>query len=194
MASLTSCDNDATVQTYYIDSQEKDGFITTTIPKSILGIDESSLSEDSRKAYKSVNKVNLLMLPATDDKKDMVEKETELFNDILKNGNYKTLMTHNADGIKARFVYEGDTESIDELIVFGSSQEMGMGVARITGNDMNIGNLLKMMEELSSADINPANLKGVLEGMGVDLKKETQKTKTTTSDASSTTNSKTDRL
>jgi hypothetical protein len=177
MATLTSCNDDPTVQSYYVDSQEKDGFITTTIPKSILGIDQNNLSSESRKAYESVNKINLLMLPATDNQKDNVKQETEVFNDILKKSNYKTLMTHSSDGVKARFVYEGDTDSIDELIVFGSSEDMGMGIARITGDNMNIGDLMKMMKELEKEDINPANLKGILQGMGMDVDQEMNKRK-----------------
>ncbi len=175
VATFTSCDSDPTVQTYYVDSQEKDGFITTTIPKSILGINEENLSAESRKAYESVNKINLLMLPATDNQKANVKQETEAFNNILKNSNYKTLMTHSGDGVKARFVYEGDTDSIDELIVFGSSENMGMGIARITGDNMNVGDLMKMMKELEKEDINPANLKGILQGMGMDIDKHMKK-------------------
>jgi hypothetical protein len=188
LLSLTSCDTGPTVQSYYIDSQEKEGFITTTIPKSILGLDVTELSPESQKAYNSVNKVNVLMLPATDDQEDRVAQETAAFNDILKNGNYKTLMTHNAaSGMKVRFVYEGDTDSIDELIVFGSLEDKGMAVARLTGDDMNIGNLMKMMQELDADDINPANVKGILEelGMNPDSKTKRDTTETTTDSTSS---------
>ncbi len=175
MTTLASCDNDPTVQSYYVDSQEKEGFISTTVPKSILGIDERELSEESRQAYNSVSKVNLLMLPATDDKKEMVKKETESFNEILKNGDYKTLMTHNADGMKIRLVYNGDSDKIDEIIAFGSSEEMGMGVARVMGNDMNLGNIMNMMKELDGKNVNPANIKGILGGMGIDVENEMQR-------------------
>lgn len=172
MATLASCDNDPTVQSYYVDSQEKEGFISTTIPKTVLGIDEKTLSPESQEAYNSVSKVNLLVLPATDDKKDMVKKETEEFNKIIMDSNYKTLMTHNADGMKIRLVYDGDSDSIDEIIAFGSSEEIGMGVARVLGKDMNLGNIMNMMKELDGKNVNPANLKGILGGMGVDIDKE----------------------
>lgn len=172
MITLASCDNDPTVQSYYVDSQEKEGFISTTIPKTVLGIDEKTLSPESQEAYNSVSKVNLLVLPATDDKKDMVKKETEEFNKIIMDSNYKTLMTHNADGMKIRLVYDGDSDSIDEIIAFGSSEEMGMGVARVLGKDMNLGNIMNMMKELDGKNVNPANLKGILGGMGVDIDKE----------------------
>lgn len=172
MATLASCDNDPTVQSYYVDSQEKEGFISTTIPKTVLGIDEKTLSPKSQEAYNSVSKVNLLVLPATDDKKDMVKKEAEKFNKIIMDSNYKTLMTHNAEGMKIRLVYDGDSDSIDEIIAFGSSEEMGMGVARVMGKDMNLGSIMNMMKELDGKNVNPANIKGILGGMGVDIDKE----------------------
>ncbi|MGB5981730.1 MAG: DUF4252 domain-containing protein [Nonlabens sp.] len=169
MITLASCDQEPTIQSYYVDSQEKEGFITTSIPKTVLGINEKSLSEGSKKAYESIDKVNVLVLPATDGKKKMVKNETELFNKILQDSKYKTLMTHNADGIKAKFVYDGSTDSIDEIIVFGSSEEMGMGVARVLGDNMNLGDIMMMMKELDGSNVNPGNLKGILQGMGVDM-------------------------
>ena len=51
---------------------EKDGFITTSIPKSILGVDASKFSPDSREAYESIEKVNLIALPAKDDNKALL--------------------------------------------------------------------------------------------------------------------------
>ncbi|MBF4986468.1 DUF4252 domain-containing protein, partial [Nonlabens mediterrranea] len=44
---LTSCSSDPSLQQYFVDSQEKQGFITTTIPKSILGLDVSQMSSRS---------------------------------------------------------------------------------------------------------------------------------------------------
>lgn len=173
---LTSCETGPTVQSYYVDSQEKDGFVTSTIPKSLLGVDEKSLSPESKEAYESVKKVNVLFLPATEDKKEMVVQETQLFASILEDSDYKTLMRHNSDGIKVQLVYDGSSDSIDEIIVFGSSEEMGMGVARVLGDDMNLGNIMKMTQELDISKMNPGNLKGVLGGIGVDIDKQVENT------------------
>ncbi len=175
VATFTSCDSDPTVQTYYVDSQDKDGFYNVKFPVSVFGINEEKLSAESRKAYESMNRVNVLIVTATDDKKSQVEKEAEKFNKILKNGTYKTLITHSSDDYKVRFVYEGDTDSIDELIAFVSYEDKVMGIGRITGDNMNVGDLMKMMNELEKEDINPANLKGILQGMGMDIDKHMKK-------------------
>jgi hypothetical protein len=167
-AALTSCASDPTLQSYIVDSGDKEGFISTSIPKTILGIDDSKLSEDAQKAFNSVNKVNLLVYPKTDENAATFEKESAQLNNILKGKKYKTLMTHNQDGIKAKFLYQGDKDSIDEIIVFGTSDDMGMGVARILGNDMNLSGMMKMMKELEKVDMDPAGITGILGNMGID--------------------------
>jgi len=167
MALLTSCDNEKSLQQFYVDSAEKDGYITTTIPKSIAGIDASKFSDDSRIAYESIDKINLIALPAKDDNKVQVAAEADELDKILQDEKYELLMSHNSDGIKVRMVFDGTQDAIDEIIVYGSSPEMGFGVARILGNDMNVGDLMKMMQELNANDVNPQALKGIMGSMGI---------------------------
>lgn len=167
-AALTSCDSDPTLQSYIVNSVDKEGFISTSIPKTILGIDDNKFSEDAKKAYNSVSKVNILVYPKTDENTATFEKESAQLNNILKGKKYKTLMTHNQDGMKAKFLYQGDKDSIDEIIVFGTSDDMGMGVARILGNDMNLSGMMKMMKELEKTDMDPAGITSILGNMGID--------------------------
>lgn len=171
-ASLTSCDSDPTLQSYIVDSADKEGFISTSIPKTILGIDESKLSEDSQKAYNSINKVSMLMYPKTDSNDASFETEKEQLASILKNDKYTALMTHNQDGMTAKFMYQGDKDSIDEIIIFGTMDKAGMGVARVLGDDMNLSNIMKMLKELEKMDIDPAGLKGMMGGLGLNMDKD----------------------
>ncbi|OUS12585.1 membrane or secreted protein [Nonlabens dokdonensis] len=171
-ASLTSCDSDPTLQSYIVDSADKEGFISTSIPKTILGIDESKLSEDSQKAYNSINKVSMLMYPKTDSNDASFETEKEQLASILKNDKYTALMTHNQDGMTAKFMYQGDKDSIDEIIIFGTMDKAGMGVARVLGDDMNLSDIMKMLKELEKMDIDPAGLKGMMGGLGLNMDKD----------------------
>lgn len=171
-ASLTSCDSDPTLQSYIVDSADKEGFISTSIPKTILGIDESKLSEDSQKAYNSINKVSMLMYPKTDSNDASFETEKEQLASILKNDKYTALMTHNQDGMTAKFMYQGDKDSIDEIIIFSTMDKAGMGVARVLGDDMNLSDIMKMLKELEKMDIDPAGLKGMMGGLGLNMDKD----------------------
>ncbi|MEO9501731.1 MULTISPECIES: DUF4252 domain-containing protein [Flavobacteriaceae] len=169
---LTSCSSDPSLQQYFVDSQEKQGFITTTIPKSILGLDVSQMSDKSQEAYNSIDKVNLLYYPIDKQNTAAFEKENAQLNAILKSDDFKTLMTHKSDGVNMRFLYDGSSESIDEMIIYGSSPEMGLGVARVLGDDMKLGSIMKMMEEMKDVNLDQTGINNILKDIGVDLNEE----------------------
>lgn len=171
VVAFTSCDNDPTLQSYIVDSDNKEGFTKATIPISTLGIDNSNMSEDARKAFNSVEKINFLVYPRTGSNETSFKNESETLNNILKGDQYKTLMSHNQDGMKMRVLYEGDKDSIDEVIVFGMADKAAMGVARILGDDMNVASIMKMINELEQSDVDPSKVLDVFKGMGINLEK-----------------------
>ena len=165
---LTSCNSEPSLQQYYVDSQEKENFVTTTIPKSILGLDISNMSQSSQQAYNSINKVNVLYYPVNDNNVVTFEKENTMLKKIISSDDYKTLMKHKQDGMNMQVVYEGDPKDIDEIIVYGTADEMGLGVARILGDDMNLGGIMKMMEELKDVDVDSSGMMDILKDLGMD--------------------------
>ena len=167
MTLLTSCNDEESLQQFYVDSTEKDGFITTSIPKTILGLDESKFTPDSRKAYQSIDKVNIIALPAKEENKEQIQVESEKLNAIFKNEKYELLMSHSDDNVKVKMMYDGSRDAIDEIIIYGSSPDMGLGVARVLGNDMNVGDIMKMMKELNGNDLDPEAIKGIMGGLGI---------------------------
>jgi len=169
---LTSCDNEESLQQYYVDHKESEGFFASSIPKTIVGIDADKLSEESAKAYKSIDKISILALPLTDKNKATYTTETEKLDKIFKSEKYKLLMSHNSDGMKMKMMYDGSQEAIDEIIVYGNSPEMGLGIARILGDDMNMGSILNMMKELENQNINPTGIQSMMKGMGMPMGKE----------------------
>ncbi len=167
MALLTSCDNQESLQQYYIDHKESDGFIMTSIPKTIVPVDKSNLSNESIDAYESIDKINVLAMPLTDENKENYALETERLDKIFKNEKYELLMSHNSDGMKIKMMYDGTQDAIDEIIVYGNSPKMGLGVARVMGDDMNMASILNMMKELEGTNASPAGIEMMLKGMGM---------------------------
>ncbi|PRP66321.1 DUF4252 domain-containing protein [Nonlabens agnitus] len=170
MALLTSCSNEESLQQFYVDSAEKDGFITTSIPKSILGVDASKFSPESREAYESIEKVNLIALPAKDDNKDLYLTESAKLDKIFQNEKYELLMSHSSDGVKMKMMFDGSQDAIDEIIVYGRSDDMGLGVARILGDDMNVSEIMSMIQEVEIKDINIPGLKSIIGELGMPVK------------------------
>ena len=62
------------------------------------------------------------------------------------------------DDTNAIIYYSGETDAIDEIIAFGYSNKMGVGVARVIGENMNLNNIMKMMQNTkidgSNLDLN----------------------------------------
>ena len=152
---ICSCKNEKTLQEYFVESQEKTGFIAVDIPTSFLQLKSEDVSDDIKITLKSIRKISVVALPFK-GKEDMYDKEKAKLKSVFKdNKEYKTLMSMKAKGIHATIFYKGNTTSIDEVIVFGYGKKAGVGVARLLGNNMNPAKIIKMM---STVKIDTKNL------------------------------------
>ena len=146
VALLNSCSQEQSLQSYIVESQEKPGFMAVDLSSSFIQFKTSDVSEDLKETLNSIRKINLIGLPYQKDSSNY-ENEKETIRTILKNSEtYKNLMKMNFEGMNVNLYYTGKTDSIDELILFGYSKEVGVGIARVLGEDMNLGNIMKMME------------------------------------------------
>lgn len=146
VALINSCSQEQSLQSYIVESQEKPGFMAVDLSSSFIQFKTSDVSEDLKETLNSIRKINLIGLPYQKDSSNY-ENEKETIRTILKNSEtYKNLMKMNFEGMNVNLYYTGKTDSIDELILFGYSKEVGVGVARVLGEDMNLGNIMKMME------------------------------------------------
>lgn len=166
---LISCSSTPTLQEYMLESESKNEFITTSIPKSILSVDVTTMSESDRFTYESVDKVHVLWLPKQNVSNDFFAAEKNELEGIFNEASFKSLVTHKQDGMTARVYYDGDDiEDIDEFIVYGSIDQTGLGVARILGNDMNMGAILEMLKNLDTYDVDETQIKSILKNFNID--------------------------
>ena len=56
-------------------------------------------------------------------------------------------------------MYIGDDDAIDEVVVYGDIKNIGFGVVRILGNDMNPEQLASFASQLNSSDFDIKQLK-----------------------------------
>ncbi|MFY0630950.1 MAG: DUF4252 domain-containing protein [Flavobacteriaceae bacterium] len=145
---MTSCNNEQSIQSYLVESQGKNGFMTFDIPVNFLDVKSQDVSDDIKEAIKSIRKVNVVALPYQNNE-DAYETEKNNLSKILKNSDkYKNLMSVNAKGIKMKIYYAGDADAIDEVIAFGYAKEKGVGIARILGDDMDPSMVMKVIENM----------------------------------------------
>ena len=145
---ITSCKNEKSLQGYLVESQEKSGFITVDVPTSFLQLKSDAVSDEVKETLKSIRKVNVVALPIKGNEEAYEVEKTKLKSIFKNNEEYKSLMSLKVKGMHINFYYTGNTESIDEVIAFGYGKEVGVGVTRLLGDNMNPTKIIKMMNNV----------------------------------------------
>ena len=157
LAIFVSCNQQKTIQTYIVEKQDKPGFMSVDLPMSLIQLNSDKVPLDVKDGYESIKKVNVLGLPYLNNN-EAYEIEKKAISLILNNSTlYKKLMKMDMNGMSVSIYYNGDANDINEVIVFGYSKKVGVGVARVIGNHMNPTKITQMAEYLK-IDPNQLNL------------------------------------
>ena len=157
LALFISCNQQKTIQTYIVENQDKPGFMSVDLPMSLIQLNSDKVPLDLKDGYESIKKVNVLGLPYLNNN-EAYEIEKKAISLILNNSSlYKNLMKMDINGMSVSIYYNGDANDINEVIVFGYSKKIGVGVARVIGNHMNPTKITQMAEYLK-IDPNQLNL------------------------------------
>jgi hypothetical protein len=158
-AILSSCDNEPSLQMYFVEKTENKNFIALDLSPKMLNIDSLKLTTDEEAALKSFEKVNILAFKLNDTNKAEFELEKAKVNEILKEEKYQQLMKFGSgkDGASVSFV--GDNEHIDEFVFYANKKENGFAVVRVLGKDMNPNGIMTIMSVIKNANLNFEQLK-----------------------------------
>ena len=164
LAIFVSCNQQKTIQTYIVEKQDKPGFMSVDLPMSLIQLNSNKVPIDVKDGYESIKKVNVLGLPYLDNN-EAYEIEKKTISLILNNSTlYKKLMKMDMNGMSVSIYYNGDANNINEVIVFGYSKKVGVGVARVIGNHMNPTKITQMAEYLK-IDPNQLNLQQIKQAL-----------------------------
>lgn len=155
---VVSCKNETTLQEYYVENQNNQQYLAFDIPASLLTGDNSKLTAEQKATLATIKKVNVLGFPLKDENQALYEAEKEKLAEILKSDKYEQLMRYGGGTRKAELYFLGEDDAIDELIVFGSDDEKGFGIARVTGNKMNPEALIKLLKSFEEGELDVAGL------------------------------------
>ncbi|MSP84804.1 MAG: DUF4252 domain-containing protein [Flavobacteriaceae bacterium] len=156
---LPSCNNEPTLQKYFVKNTENKNFIALDVSPSILNIDAAKLSAEQNAALKSFDKMNILAFKLDDKNKAEFELERTKVNKILKDKKYQQLMKFGSGKEGASISFVGSNEHIEEFVLFANKKENGFAVIRILGKNMNPTGIMTMMSVLEKANINLEQLK-----------------------------------
>lgn len=161
-----SCsDGNPSLQEYFVDKNQNPNFISLDIPSSILSVNKTSLSEKQKQAYESVKKLNVLVFRLNEENALEYDKEKQIISEILKDEQYQELMVINSGKHRGVIKFLGSDESIEEVIVFGCSDEDGLALIRVLGDDMKPENMITLVQALEKGTIDASGLEGQLEGI-----------------------------
>lgn len=158
-AVLISCNNEQSLQKYYVENQEDTDFLALDIPTSMF-TNSSSLEAEEKETLESIQKINVLALKKEENPEKFEEEKVKLA-EIFKNEKYQLLMKYGGGNRKAELYFTGEEDAIDELIIFGYDDEKGLGVARVLGENMNPQKIMQLMKSLDGYNIDIEGLKGL---------------------------------
>lgn len=165
---ITSCNNEQSLQEYYVSNQGNKDFVALDLPASMLANMES-LDEDQRKTLETVKKVNFLAIPQKPGNVSRIEVEKNKVNNILKDEKYQLLMKFGMGDTRIELYFTGEDEAVDEVVLYGFNEEKGMGIARVLGENMNPGDIMNLIRSMEKGDIDMSGVAGVSQiftGMG----------------------------
>ncbi len=156
---LLACNNKPSLQEYYVENQEDNQFLALDIPAGMFTNSES-LDEEQRATLETVKKINLLAYPVKAGN-DKFDAEMTKLEEILSDEKYQLLIKYGSGERKAEVYFTGDEDAVDELIVYGYDKTKGLGVARVLGEDMNPGDLIKLMTSMKKGEVNVEGLSAI---------------------------------
>ncbi len=159
---LVSCNDSGSLQHYFVDNQESKNFITQDIPITMLNIDESKLSSEQKAAYNSVKRLNFLGFKGNETNAETLKLELAKVKTILKDEKYNDLLEFSDKGNKIVVKYIGTDDVADEVIVFGSSKELGFGIVRLLGDDMSPDKMVTLVSVLQSTNVDEGKVKDIM--------------------------------
>ena|SRR5690606_15966692 len=163
---LFSCSGGGpSLQEYFVDKNQDANFISLDIPSSILSVDKTALSTEQKQAYQSIKKLNVLAFRITPENTLEYQKEKQIVSEILKDDKYEDLMVLNSGNHRGTIKYLGTDESIEEVIVFGSSDEDGFALIRVLGDEMKPENMVTLVQALENGSIDASGIGSQLKGV-----------------------------
>ena len=148
---LVACASAPSLQKYYIDNQDNENFISLDIPASVLGLKEDVPAE-AREALASLKKFNILAFKKDGNNDAEFRSEEQKVKAILKNDKFKELMTVKDKGRNIILKYEGNDDSMDEVIVYASDKTMGFALIRVLGDNMEPAKIMKLVNSIGNVD------------------------------------------
>ena len=148
---LISCNNGASLEEYYIEHKENPDFVTLDVPTSLITPDSKNLTPEQYRVLQTVKKINILALPLNSKTQSIYEHESLNVKEMLNHDNFQELMTFGKPSQRMQLFFKGDEDAIDEVVVFARDDSKGFMLARLLGDNMNVGDMVKFAQTIGKS-------------------------------------------
>lgn len=155
---LTACSSTQSLQEYYVDNSENPNFLSFDVPTSILNLEKADLTSKQREALQSLKKLNILAFKKTTENAGAYKTEKANVKSILADKKFTELMKMNTTYGKATVKYLGTEDAIDEVIIYGDSDDKGFALIRVLGDNMNPAHLAQLLQAIQKSDYDGGGL------------------------------------
>lgn len=161
LLALAACNSTQSLQEYYVDNSANPNFLSIDLPVSLLNMKKADLTVAQKEALESLRKLNVLAFKITDDNVAEFITEKAKVKSILQHEKFKELMKMNTSYGNATITYLGDDEAIDEVVIYGDSDEKGFMLVRVLGENMNPAKIAQFIQALQKSDYNGEGLEKI---------------------------------
>lgn len=156
---MASCSNEPTVQKYFVEKAEQKGFMAVDIAPSIIKTDKLKLNADEKKALDCLHHINVIFYKADSTNIQQVAKEQAEVKSLLKTDKYDELIKFNGFGGGGSINTKGEGEHLEEFVIFIHQKDNGVGVVRVTGEDMTPANVMTIAGLISKGGLDMDQMK-----------------------------------
>lgn len=149
---VMACNKEQTLQEYIVESKENNEYMSIDLPANIIQLDDTQLSEENKATLATIKKMNFLAFPLSDSNKELYASEKQKVTGILKQDTFTELMRVKGKVGDIIVSFVGDDDAIDEVVIFGASDEKGFALARVLGENMNPADILKIAQHMEIDD------------------------------------------
>ena len=150
--SIAACNSTQSLQEYYVDNSENPNFLSVDLPVSLLNVEKTDLDSEQRNALESLRKLNVLAFKKTDANTMEFQSEKAKVKAILKKDKFNELMKMNTSFGRATITYLGEDDAIDEVVIYGDSDDKGFMLVRVLGDNMNPAQIAKFLQALEKSN------------------------------------------
>lgn len=149
---LAACSSDQSLQEYYVDNANNPNFLSVDLPVSLLNLEKAELTSEEREALETLRKMNILAFKKTTENEADYKIEKASVKAILGNSKFTELMKVNTSYGRGTVQYLGDEDAIDEVVIYGDSDDKGFMLVRILGKNMNPAKLVQFIQAIEKSD------------------------------------------